>query len=83
MKTYTDDDLDYEDSPEPILCPFCLERGYKVLLGPRILGPNEPRPIDYDNFVECLKCTAVIPIHELPKEETVQDAVETIESPFE
>lgn len=45
--------------------------------------PNEPRPADYDQFLECPKCSYAFAGHELPKEETVQDAVETIESPFE
>lgn len=81
MKTYTDED--YEDEPEDVNCPHCLEGGYKIRLGGRILEPNEPRPADYESFLECPRCYEVIPIHEIPKEETVQDAVETIESPFE
>lgn len=85
MKVWTQEEFNeqYEDALEPIYCPYCMHRGYKQLLGPRILQPNEPRPADYDSFVECLKCCAIIPIYELPKEETVTDAVETIENPFE
>jgi hypothetical protein len=45
--------------------------------------PNEPRPDDYDNFLECPTCYSVIPIHEGLKEEIIQNAVETQESPFE
>jgi hypothetical protein len=74
---------DYEDEPEDITCPCCEKRGYGVLLGPKILEPNEPRPADYESWLQCPTCYEVIPIHEIPKEEQIKDAVETIESPFE
>ena len=83
MKTYTDSDLDYEDEPEDVNCPHCLDRGYKVRLGGRILEPNEPRPADYDSWLQCPTCLWVCPIHEVPKEEEIKDSIETIESPFE
>ena len=49
MRELTQEDINeyYEDEPEPITCPFCEKRGYRVLLGPRILMRNEPRPSDY------------------------------------
>jgi hypothetical protein len=85
LKTYSEEELkeQYEDEIEPVNCPHCLERGYKVRLGGRILEPNEPRPADYENWLQCPTCYEVIPIHEIPKEEEIKDAVETIESPFE
>ena len=85
MHTITQEDIDeyYEDEPEEILCPFCENRGYRVLLGPRILRPNEPRPEDYDQFLECPTCYAIIPIYEIPAQEEIKDAVETIDNPFE
>jgi hypothetical protein len=63
--------------------PPLLERGYKVRLGGRILEPNEPRPADYENWLQCPKCLWICPIFELPKQEEIKDSVETIESPFE
>jgi hypothetical protein len=85
LKTYTQEDIDeyYEDELEDVTCPFCEKRGYRILLGPKILIPNEPRPADYESFLECPTCYEVIPIHEIPKEEEIKDAVETIESPYE
>lgn len=81
MKTYTDED--YEDEPEDVNCPHCLDRGYKVRLGGRILEPNEPRPADYENWLQCPTCLWICPIFEIPKKEEIKDTMETIESPFE
>ena len=85
MKTYSEQDIkeSEDDIPEDINCPHCLERGYKVRLGGRILEPNVPRPADYENWLQCPTCLWICPIFELPKEEEIKDAVETIESPFE
>jgi hypothetical protein len=85
MKTFTQEYIDeyYEDEPEPIWCPMCLKRGYQNRLGGKILINNEPRPEDYESWLECPTCSWLCPIHEIPKEETVSDTVETIESPFE
>jgi Fe-S-cluster-containing hydrogenase component 2 len=85
LKTYSEQDIkeSEDDIPEDINCPHCLERGYKVRLGGRILEPNEPRPADYENCLQCPTCLWICPIFELPKEEEIKDAVETIESPFE
>jgi hypothetical protein len=85
LKTYSEQDIkeSEDDIPEDINCPHCMERGYKVRLGGRILEPNEPRPADYENWLQCPTCLWICPIFELPKEEEIKDAVETIESPFE
>jgi hypothetical protein len=85
LKTYTQEDINeqYEDAPEPVYCPKCLERGYRILLGNRILQPNEPRSDDYDSWLQCPKCAWLCPLHEMPKEETITDQVETIDNPFE
>lgn len=85
MKTYTEEDIKeyYDDEPEAIICPYCENRGYRILLGNKILMPNEPRPADYESWLECPRCYNLVPIHEIPKEETVTDAVETIDNPFE
>jgi hypothetical protein len=81
-RIFTAEDFEQEEI-EDITCPFCENRGYRVLLGPRILGPNEPRPEDYDQFLECPTCYEVIPLHEIPAKEEIKDAVETIDNPFE
>jgi hypothetical protein len=85
LKTYTQEDIDeyYEDEPEPIFCPLCLKRGYQIRLGPKILLPNEPRPDDYENFLECATCGWICPIYEVEKEATINDTIETIDNPFE
>ena len=85
MRELTQADINeyYEDEPEKIYCPMCEKRGYLVRLGPKILMPNEPRPDDYDQWLECPTCMWLCPIHEIPKEETIKDTIETQESPYE
>ena len=85
MKTWTQEDIDeaYEDELEDVPCPFCENRGYRVKLGPKILMPGQVRDSDYENWLECPTCYVVIPIYEMPKEETIKDTVETAETPFE
>jgi hypothetical protein len=73
---------DYEeDEPEPLWCPFCLKRGYTVRLGPKILMNNEPRPEDYEDWLQCPTCDWLCPIYAASKEAEVKDAVELQESP--
>ena len=38
---------------------------------------------DNQKWLECPTCYVVIPIYEAPKEETIKDTIETIDSPFE
>jgi Na+-translocating ferredoxin:NAD+ oxidoreductase RnfC subunit len=45
--------------------------------------PNEPRPDDYENWLECGTCGWICPIYQVEKEATIKDSIETIESPFE
>jgi Fe-S-cluster-containing hydrogenase component 2 len=85
MRILTEEEFtQYDDEEiEPINCPHCEKRGYLVQLGPKILMPNEPRPEDYDQFLECPTCYWICPIHEIPKEETIKDSIETQDSPYE
>jgi Fe-S-cluster-containing hydrogenase component 2 len=85
MRTYSQEDINeqYEHEIEPVYCPHCLDRGYKVLLGPRILQPNEPRPADYENWIQCPTCLWICPLHEIAHEEEIKDTMETIDNPFE
>jgi hypothetical protein len=85
MRTYSEEEFNeqYEDEIEDIFCPICLKRGYKNRLGPKILQPNEPRPEDYDQWLECGTCSWLCPIYAAEPEATIKDAVETSESPFE
>src|SRR4030095_16691678 len=84
MRILTEDDLDPDwDQDDIIWCPICLERGYQNRLGGKILGPNEPRPDDYDSWLQCPACDWLCPIFAVEKEETIKDMVETTDSPFE
>jgi hypothetical protein len=79
MKTYTEEEWNesYENELEDVLCQMCLKRGYRVLLGKKILMPNEPRPSDYDDWLMCPTCYWLCPIYEVPKEETVTNVIDT------
>ena len=83
MRILTAEDIDYEEEDETIYCPICENRGYLNRLGPKILGPNEPRPDDYDSWLQCPACDWLCPIFAVEKEETIKDMVETSESPNE
>ena len=71
------------DEFEQIFCPKCLERGYKIQLSGKILETNEPRPEDYDQWLQCGACYWLCPIHEAYKEELIKNSIVTIESPFD
>ena len=83
MRVYTEDELDWDDETTSILCPYCEQRGYKNVLGPKILGPQEPRPDDYENFLQCAVCYEIIPLHETYQDATISDVIEKSENPFE
>jgi rubredoxin len=85
MRELTQADIDeyYEDEPEKLYCPDCEKRGYLVLLGPRILMPNEPRPDDYEDWYECPKCYFVHHYVEIPAKEEIKNAIELQDSPYE
>ena len=82
MHVLTEDDFEYEEDTN-VYCPFCLERGYKIHFGGKILMPNEPRPEDYESWLECATCGFLCPIYQAEPEAEIKDAVETSESPFE
>jgi hypothetical protein len=54
-----------------------------VHLSPKILFCNEPRPDDYDNWLECPTCVWLCPIHEAYQEAVIKNAIETIDNPFD
>jgi hypothetical protein len=72
-----------DDDQKPILCPPCLERGYKVLLGRKILMPREVRQSDYDQWLQCPQCFWICPIFEVEPEPEITNTLEIQETPFE
>ena len=50
---------------ETYYCDRCYEVGAPCELGPRIMGPNEVRPKDDDNFRQCRTCGTVYALFEL------------------
>ena len=63
-------------------CKHCLEYGFKVPLRNRIYL-NQPVPVDHENWKQCHECGLIVAVHELEKEASVTDVVDTVESPFE
>jgi hypothetical protein len=72
---------DYDPEEPIIYCPNCEKRGYMNAIGPKILMPKEPKPDNYSDLWECATCGLQGDIGQIPKEATVKDAVETVESP--
>jgi hypothetical protein len=54
-----------------------------VHLGPKILFCNEPRPDDYDNWLEGPTCAWLYPVHEAYQEAVIKNYIETIDNPFD
>lgn len=83
--TVVGEDDDEEEEEQPIWCKHCLSYGFRVrmLVGQKILMVGEQRPPDFDQWLNFPDCSSVIAIHELEKEASIKDAVETVESPFE
>jgi len=54
-----------------------------VHLGPKILFCYEPRPDDYDNWLECPTCVWLCPIDEAYQEAVIKNAIQTIDNPFD
>lgn len=76
-------DDEFKEDDEVRFCPHCLDYGFKEKLGPKILMPQEPRPVDYENWLQCVSCGTVYATHEVTKESEIKDVVETIDSPFD
>jgi len=82
MHILTAEDIeDYEEEEEPLFCPECLKRGYTNRIGNKILVGNEPRPENYEDLWECAVCGLTGDISFMPKEATVKDAIEKVETP--
>jgi hypothetical protein len=84
MRILTAEDIEDDDYDDTVIfCPACENRGYKNRIGPKILMPNEPRPDNYQDLWECPTCGLSGDASQIPKEETIKDAVETQDSPYE
>jgi hypothetical protein len=83
MHILTAEDIEdyYDDEPEIIFCPACLQRGYTNRIGNKILIGNEPRPDNYEDLWECAVCGLTGDITQMAKEATIKNAVETVETP--
>jgi hypothetical protein len=84
MKSYFLEDLpDENEELEKLFCPKCQKVGLDIILGNKILMPNEPVPPDYENWLQCPRCAWVCPIYEANRKETIEDTITTIENPFD
>ncbi len=75
---------DIEDNElEEILCPLCSKVGLRSVLGSKILMPNEEKQPDYENRLQCAKCSWVCPIYEVEHESTIEDSIQPSDNPFD
>jgi len=72
-----------DDDERPALCPHCYNKGYKVLLGKKILMPNEVKQADYDQWTQCPRCFWLCPLFEVEPEPEITNTLETQDNPFE
>jgi hypothetical protein len=73
---------DFNDNEKISYCKHCLEYNLKVPLKNRIY-PNEPIPVDHDQWKQCHECGSIYAVYELEKESSIKDVVETSENPFD
>jgi hypothetical protein len=80
----TQEDIDdYDEELEILYCPMCAKVGLNIVLGHKILMPQEVKQPDYDDLLECSRCRYLCPIYQASPEDTIQDTVTTIENPFD
>lgn len=80
----------HEDDPEEEeviqYCKHCLEAGFQVKLGPKILMPNEKRGEDYESWLQCDQCYSIYPVYEIEKQKKLQVGElkgHVVENPFD
>ncbi len=68
-------------------CPHCLSYGVHRKLSGRILKKGEKKPVDYDQFLQCVSgCGNIFPKHEIERQKKLQVNElkgHVVENPFE
>ncbi len=77
---FSDDD---EQQQSKSYCRKCLVYHLQVPLKNRIYPKDQPIPPDHDQWVQCHNCGSVFALHELEKESTLKDVIETTSNPFD
>jgi hypothetical protein len=84
-----DEEIEREEEVRKTYCERCdKEYGVKALLGPRIMplddkGQPEPKPADYDEWLQCRGCGSMYHKQEVKQEAKLGDFVETSDNPHE
>lgn len=84
-----DEELEREEEVRKMYCERCdMEYGVKSLLGPRIMpldedGKPEPKPADYDEWLQCRGCGTMYRKQEVKQEAKLGDFVETSDNPHD
>jgi len=83
------EELEREEEVRKTYCERCdKEYGVKALLGPRIMplddkGEPEPKPTDYDEWLQCRGCGTMYHKQEVKQEAKLGDFVETSDNPHD
>lgn len=68
-------------------CPHCLQYGVHNKLSGRILKKGEKKPVDYDQFLQCVSgCGNLFPVHEIERQKKLEVNElkgHIVENPFE
>jgi hypothetical protein len=84
-----DEEIEREEEVRKMYCERCdKEFGVKALLGPRIMpldleGKPEPKPADYDEWLQCRGCGTMYHKQEVKQEAKLGDFVETSDNPHD
>jgi hypothetical protein len=77
---HEDDD---EEEERPRFCPHCLEYGFQVKLGPKILMNGEVKQPNYSEWLQCHECGNIYPVYEAKYEQTIQGFAQLTDNPFD
>lgn len=79
------DDFD-EDNPESrvLLCPHCIEFGFKELLRHKILMRGEKPAKDYNDWCQCVsRCGKIFQMYQVKVEGILTETIEVVSNPFD
>src|SRR4030095_67399 len=73
---YPDEDEDEYAEGQPDKrreCPHCLQYGVHNKLSGCILKKGQEKPVDYDQFIQCVQgCGNIFPVHEIERQKKLQ-----------
>ena len=76
-------EVNEEEERTILLCPRCIEYGFKVPLRRKILMKGEKPAADYENSCQCLACGKIFGRHEVKVDVILTDTIELVDNPHD